>query len=111
MMTNWENVHEEERHGLTITLWAAPETETPDWCFESEDERRHLLERIDSGDLLWFVARVTASKNGIELASDYLGECCYESVADFVRHSGYYADMVQTVVSEALTAIEDLQTH
>lgn len=103
----WENVNEIEQDGFVITLWVAPETESPDWCFESEEEEKDLYERIKNGSLLWFVAKVVASKNGIELASDFLGGCCYSSINEFTA-DGYYNDMVETVIKEAKKAIEGL---
>ena len=90
--------------GFEIVLSIAPETMEPDWDFETEEERQELFERINNGSLVWFVAKVTASKNGIELASDYLGGCCYESISEFVK-DGYYSDMVQNTISEARNAI------
>ena len=51
----------------------------------------------------WFSARVSAWKNGEELASTYLGACCYETVEEFYTkyHDDYFAQMVQEVVAEA----------
>lgn len=54
-------------------------------------------------DCAWFSARVSAWKNGEELASTYLGCCCYETVEEFYTtyHDGYFADMVHEVIVEA----------
>ena len=54
-------------------------------------------------DCDWFCAKVSAWKNGEELASKYLGCCCYKTVEEFYTtyHDGYFADMVQEVVTEA----------
>ena len=51
----------------------------------------------------WFCARVSAWKNGEELASAYLGACCYKSVEEFYTeyHDDYFAQMMQEVVAEA----------
>ena len=58
-----------------------------------------------------FIAKVTAERHGIELASDYLGGCIYETEEDFyVKYKGdYFADMANTVVKEANEMIENLQ--
>lgn len=94
--------HTEERKGFTITLECLPEREAiPDWEGDSEEDRQELLRRIDNGTMLWFCAKVSAHKNGIELASDYLGGCCYDDVNDFVKNSGYYDAMIETVIDEA----------
>ena len=54
-------------------------------------------------DCAWFSAQVSAWKNGEELATTYLGACCYEAVEEFYTtyHDDYFADMVQAVVVEA----------
>lgn len=99
-MTYWETVHTETRDGFDIELALAPEDKAPDWDFESEDERQETARRIDNGSLLWFVARVTASRHGVALGTDYLGGCCYDTVQEFLR-DGYYAGMVEQALSEA----------
>lgn len=106
-MTYWEKVYQEEQDGFIITLELTQETDAPDWDFESEDERQELMEQIDNGIMLWFVAKVTAEKHGIILADDYLGGCCYSSVEDFIQ-GGYYQDMVDNVITAAKQKIIDL---
>lgn len=64
--------------------------------------------KIDLGELEWFCAKITASKNGIELAEDYLGACCYATYEDFINLDCYYGDMVKTVIEQAKQAIIDL---
>lgn len=89
----WEKVHEEEYNGFNIILELSPETDAPDWDFEDEAERKKLFEDIENGNLLWFVARVAAQKDGITLGDDYLGGCCYKDAQDFIDNSGHYNDM------------------
>ena len=103
-----ELVHTEECQGFTINLYLRPEQYAPDWDFESEEEKAELLRKIDNYDVLWFCAKVTASKNNIELSSDYLGGCCYDNVEQFLT-DGYYEDMKHTVIEEALQTIKELQ--
>ena len=98
----------EEREGFTITLECLPEHELPDWDFQSKEEKEKLIYDIDNCNVMWFCAKVSAHKNGILLASDYLGGCCYDDVNDFVKNSGYYEDMVKTVINEAKQAIVGL---
>jgi hypothetical protein len=107
-MTHFETMHEEVKEGFTIHLSVAPEDMEPDWDFESEEDRQEIFRKINNGTLAYFVAKVTASKNGIELSSDYLGGCCYDSVEQFVKDNDYYADMVDRCISEAEAAIEAL---
>ena len=76
----------------------------PDWD-ETEEQRAETLRRIESGDLVYFIARVEACKEGIALGTAYLGGCCYDSVEQFVGASDYYGDMVEEAVEEARARI------
>jgi len=98
----------EQSEGFEINLTLEPEYEQPDWDFESEQQKQDLLDKIESGELLWFVAKVTASKCGVELAVDYIGGCCYKSIDDFIENSGYYEDMKQTCINNAKEKILEL---
>ncbi len=103
-----ELVHTEECQGFTIKLYLCPEYDSPDWDFESEEEKAELLRKIDNCDVLWFCAKVTASKHNIELAYDYLGGCCYDSIEQFIT-DGTYADMKDSVIAEAKQTLKVLQ--
>lgn len=84
-------------------------------CFEAEEEtvgmRRHFIKECGWSesqyraikDFAWFSAKVSAWKDGKELAVDYLGCCCYETEeAFYTRHKDeYFADMVASVVQQA----------
>ena len=108
MTDYYETVHSETVAGFDIVFSVGPEYMEPDWDFENEQDRRDTLDRIERGDLAYFVARVQAFKNGILLATDYLGGCCYDSVKQFIDHSDYYGDMVERVVGEARKTIAKL---
>lgn len=101
-----ELVHTEEYKGLEIRLYFLLEYEQPDWDM-SEDEEKELNEKIRSGALLWFCAKVGASIDGHVLATDYLGGCCYESVKDFINDV-YYQDMKEDVFEQSCKEIENL---
>lgn len=107
-MSYWEVVHTDQIEGFDITLSITPEDSTPDWDFKSEEERLELYKDINNGNLLWFVAKVTASKCGVELASDYLGRCCYTDINEFINPKDYYGDMCHTVINEANNKIKEL---
>lgn len=106
-MQHWETVHTENFAGFTIELSISPEDMRPDWDFETPEDEADTLEKINNGDLLWFVARVTASRKGVVLGTDYLGGCCYSSEEEFLR-DGYYTDMIDTAVSEARKTLAEL---
>ena len=73
---------------------------------EESDEQ---LKEIYNNNAI-FCAKVTAKKNGIALASDYLGGCIYESEEDFyIKYKDdYFSEMVQTVINEAKETIKKL---
>ena len=104
---SYEIVHRENFESFQIELATEPEWDAPDWDFE-EGEKQKLLEDIESGKVLWFVARVRAYKAGVLLATDYLGGCCYNSVKDFLDVHGYYGDMRRTVVDAARAKLAEL---
>jgi hypothetical protein len=56
---------------------------------------------------LYFIAKVTASKHGIELGTDYLGGCCYDRISEFLNDP-YFSDMVDNVITEAKETIKKL---
>lgn len=73
------------------------------------EETEEQLKEIENSNVI-FCAKVTAKKAGVELASDYLGGCIYEDEEDFYTKykDDYFADMVETVVSEAKEKVKEL---
>lgn len=106
-----EIVHKEKAFGFDITLSFLPEYDDPRDHFAGEPaDDEETFRNIESGKWLWFCAKVTASKAGVELASDYLGACCYESADAFMRPQGYYQDMCASVVNQARAKLAELCT-
>lgn len=101
------HIHTEDRNGFKIDFYAVEDFQDVRGQFEDEDADE-IIAQLEAGDLVQFTAKVTASKNGIELASEYLGACLYKDEKDFVNKDCYYGDMVQTVIAEAKQAIIDL---
>ena len=105
-MSNFEMIHSETRNGFLIRAYVAPEDMNPN---DSFDDNGEAAEAIQNGVYEWFMVKVTASKAGVVLASDYLGGCCYARVSDFLSEpDGYYADMVIGVLDEAKDKIAEL---
>jgi hypothetical protein len=102
MMTYFEKIWEYKTANFTVELSVAPEDIPPDddFMFETEQERKDLLEDINEGRLEWFIARVRVLWDGKEIASDYLGGCCYKSFDEF-RHDHYFYSMVGEAIKEA----------
>ena len=65
------------------------------------------IQRIERGELVYFVARVRVLLDGRELASDYLGGCCYESAGSF-RQDPYFYDMVRSAIKDARAALRNI---
>ena len=101
------HIHSEAREGFKIDFYALEDFQDVRDMFE-DDEAAEIIAQLEAGELVQFTAKLTASKNGIELAADYLGGCIYEDEKDFIDNNDYYGDMVQTVISEARQAIIDL---
>ena len=103
-MTYFEKIWEYKTANFTVDLSVAPENMAPDehfdWHFETEKERQQLLEDINEGRLEWFIARVQVLWDGREIASDYLGGCCYKSFDEF-RHDPYFYSMIHEAIKEA----------
>ncbi len=78
----------EPMEGFELRFEALIEYDSPDWDFESEEERKKLIDDINNGHMEWFCAHVIASIDGIQLGHTYLGGCCYKSYAEFLKEEG-----------------------
>jgi hypothetical protein len=99
-----QTIHTFTKDGFDIRFAVFPELVHPNDCFDDDGATARA---IDAGDYEWFVANVTASKNGIELADEYLGACCYASFDDFMA-GDYFDDMVDEAINVARQNIETL---
>lgn len=100
-----QTIHTFTKDGFDIRFAVFPEMMHPNDAFDDDGETARA---ISAGDYEWFVAMVTASKNGVELAEEYLGACCYETFEAFMEPGGYFDDMVDTVIDVAKQTIADL---
>ncbi len=111
-MKHYEHIHTEQYKDFDINFYVTYEDMHPRDVFDDTAENiNELCQKIDNGDYVWFIAKVTASKNGIELADDYLGGCLYDNEMQFVTEDGYYADMRASVVKQAKATIELLTSE
>lgn len=110
-MEYWETIDRRKVDGFDIELAFSPEDEDPRGHFASGDDEmdQEIIDKINSGEYLWFVARVTASKAGIVLGTDYLSGCCYSSADEFMVDNGYYPDMIRGAISEAKKKLAELE--
>lgn len=99
----------EEYKGFEIHLEILDEDISPDDLhdWESFEEREEFYSKLESGELLWFCAKVSAYMAGIELATEYLGGCCYSSIDNFIKDE-YYSSMRDEVINNAIDKIKKL---
>ncbi len=93
-----------ETKNWRIGLHAEEECVHPDDLHDwSVDDREKTLSNIDNGVWIWFCARVDVvhKGTGAVLGEAFLGGCCYDSLEDFARNSGYLRDMVSEAITEA----------
>lgn len=106
-MMHYELIHTEQYKGFDINFYITHEDTHPRDLFDDNEwDIQEICRKIDNGTYVWFIAKVTASKNGIELAADYLGGNLYDNAMQFVTEDDYYADMREIVVREATTNIQ-----
>lgn len=75
----------------------------------SWDETGEIAEGIASGEFVIFCAKAAVYFRGLELSSDYLGNCIYKSLVDF-KQCGYFSDMVRTVLTDARSEMLSIQS-
>lgn len=100
-----QTIHTFAKDGFDIRFAVFPELMHPNDAFDDDGETARA---IDAGEYEWFGAMVTVSKNGVELAEEYLGGCCYETYEEFMTGSGHFDDMVETAIDMARQTIVDL---
>lgn len=92
-----------------IYFEALPEYECIKSMFSEPEDIEETQQKIESGEWVIFTAKVSALVNGVELGSDYLGACIYESEEAFYNEKrGYMDDMIVQAISEASQNIETI---
>jgi hypothetical protein len=101
----------------------ALEDNCPDFSFDDTDETRR---QVEDGTLTCFTARVRVLLHGREIGTDYLGNCIYRSIAEFMDHracgkqnrdwaeqgqnarcGSYFSDMIHAAIAEARTYLAE----
>lgn len=92
---------------FSLTLTTQPEDETP----EQSEKRtksgpgyaktvRETMKTAE-GRWGWCVVKVTVKANGKE-GTAFLGNCSYQNAEDFVKRSGYFRQMAEDALLEAV---------
>lgn len=80
-MSIWAERWRFETARFRIALETRDEPDYPEDHFDD----RATVELIQDGQLEWFMARVVIYLDGLEIESDHLGACCYETMAEFFQ--------------------------
>lgn len=88
-----------ERDGFTVVVDKTWEDLSPRDLFEEEDAD-DICRRIDSCELDWFMLRVRVMVEGLEMACETLGGCCYEDARE-VLTDGTAEDKIWEALREA----------
>lgn len=104
----------------------AIEEDSPDFSF---DETGETQRKVCTGELLCFAARVRVLFHGHEIGSDYLGNCIYRSLDEFMDHKecgkqnrewkaqgkhgrcgSYFHDMIREAIASARKELRKFNT-
>ena len=95
----------ENINGIDIIFTALEEDFSLRELLPEETEDR-LIEIWNSNDV--FCAKLEANYKGLELSSDYLGGCIYNSYNDFYKDD-YFLDMRDNVINDARKYLENIR--
>ena len=110
-MRHYDEIARFERDGFEIIVDKTYEDLHPADCFDTSIDPvtglpyfdvDEMCQKIDAGDLEWFMLRVRVLLDGHEFGSHYLGGCLYDwnKVSD-VLTDGTAEDMIYEAMNEA----------
>ena len=115
-MDKIETIYSFETKNFRLELNAL-EDEAPDFTGWEEQCKTGTIKSLNSGELLLFCAEALLidKQTGQELASDYLGQCIYESYEAFrdnlgiknKKYGSYFSDMIHSVLTEGRKAYNE----
>lgn len=96
-MRHWEKLDTRIHKGFDIRIDTAYEEIHPRDLFDhDEDDVNEICRKIDAGIYEWFMVRVRAMIDDVELGSAYLGGCLYERREDLLEDT-----MLEDLIDEA----------
>ena len=98
-MRYWDELLREERGDLEIVVDKTWEDISPSQCFEESDVEE-INAKINDGTYDWFMLRVRVLVEGLEVAEEYLGGCCYEDAREVLK-DGTAEDLIHTAIESA----------
>lgn len=98
MNRHWDLLWQGERDGFHVILDKTWEDVHPSDCFDDTAyDIREMCDKIDRGDLDWFVARARVMVDGLEIGDACIGGLLYEDAREFVTDT-----MGQDLILDAL---------
>ena len=110
MKRYWDNLATFDQENFEVHVEKSWEDIHPGDCFDDSCYNiKEMCEKIDRGDLDWFMLRVRVLYDGVELAEEYVGGFLYENAQD-VLNDGTAEDIVWTAVAAAKIRARELST-
>ena len=107
-MRHWEELLCEERGGFQIIVDKTWEDSHPADCFDDTAyDVKEMCDRIDRGELDWFVARARVLVDGLDLGDACIGGLLYEDARDFLK-DGMAEDLILDAIAEARARLTPL---
>lgn len=101
-MRNWDVLDRRIHKGFDIVIDTSYEDIHPSELFDDTcHDVKEICRKIDQGIYDWFMVRVRAMVDGIEMSSSYLGGCLYEDRRDFLAEEAMVDDLVDEAVFQA----------
>jgi len=86
-------------------LFEALEEDTPiedALSFEATGvDHSDFIDKVHTGDAVWFMAKITVFKSASKAGDAYLGCCGYSSFEEFLTSSDYLPQMISDALEEA----------
>lgn len=108
MQRHWEELDRRQVDGFEVIIDKTWEDVHPSDCFDDVAyDVKDICERIDRGDLDWFVARARVMVDDLEIGDACIGGLLYEDARDFLT-DGMGEDLVLEAVAEAQGRVTQL---
>jgi len=95
--------------GFDIRFEFYPEEMHPAEAFDDGVcDVREILYKIETGQLEWFWVECIASINDVDLGTDTLGACLYDSFEQFVQDNYYSKNMIEMALDQARQSAKEI---
>ncbi len=106
MQRHWDTLLEREQEGFKVIIDKTWEDVHPGDCFDDKEyDIEDMCNKIDRGDLDWFVLRARVIAEGVELGNACVGGMLYEDAREAL------GDIGEDLVLDAMVEAKDRLTH